>query len=291
MGRRRLLRLGAPFAGAFLLVTMASPAGAQRVDSLRRRWALPTGAHGVTSLAANASRAAPGNSVSSPSAFGANMGDVFVGAGYQNTERLNNEHDYAAVAGFGLGNSRSALGLEVAFTSFSTVRSGFGQTGGVSLKLHRVLPHDFGVAVGYENAGTWGAPNGGHSWYGVVSDVRNLTDNPTGFLGSIVLNAGIGNGRFRDVHITTLSTGQVIVGTPRQNIGFFASGGLRLHRTTSLVADWGGQDLSVGLSIAPFASFPLVLAPALADVTERANSKARFILGVGFGYHMRNFGQ
>ncbi|MDE3151862.1 MAG: hypothetical protein KGL93_06395, partial [Gemmatimonadota bacterium] len=108
---------------------------------------------------------------------------------------------------------------------------------------------------------------------------------------SVTLNAGIGNGRFRDFHNTTLSTGQVILGTPRSNVGFFASGGLRLMPSTSFIADWGGQDLTLGLSIAPFASVPIVITPAMADVTERANNVARFILGVGMGFQLPNFGQ
>lgn len=291
MGRDRLLRIGAVCAGGLMLVALSSTAGAQNVDSLRRVYTLPNLSGSAMQLAGNVSRATPGSTSGSPSAFGASMGQAFVGASYQNQERGNTVSDGAVVAGFGLGDPRSAVGLEVAVTSFSTVRSGFGKTGGVSLKVHRILPDNWGVAVGYENAATWGVTDGGNSWYGVVSKIQNLTNDPTGLFGSVTLNAGIGNGRFRDIHITTLSTGQTILGTPQSNIGFFASGGLRLHQSTSLIADWGGQDLSVGLSIAPFESFPIVFTPAMADVTGRANKTARFILGVGLGFQVPQMGQ
>ncbi len=282
----RLLRIGAICAGAFLVAATVRPARAQSLDSLRRRYALPGMGPSVMGTAANVSRSAPGNTSGSPTAFGANMGDVFVGASYQNKVRGADVEDGAVVAGFGLGNARDAVGLEVAFTSFSTVRSGFGKTGGVSVKLHRTLPSDFAIAAGFENATDWGPQDGGQSWYGVISKVQTLTSDPTGFFGSFVLNAGVGDGRFRDFHLMTLSTGAIVMSMPQSDIGYFGSVGLRLHQTTSIIADWGGQDLSVGLSIAPFSQFPLVFTPAMADVTERANATARFVLGVGLAYHL-----
>ncbi|MDE3152535.1 MAG: hypothetical protein KGL93_09855 [Gemmatimonadota bacterium] len=291
MGRDRLLRIGMACAGIFMLVALASPAGAQNLDSLKRSYIIPNLPANATFVAANVARSAPGSSSGSPSAFGASMGQAFVGASYQNRERGNNVNDGAVVAGFGLGNPEQYVGLEVAFTSYSTVRSGFGKTGAVSFKVHRVLPDQWGVAVGYENAATWGPNDGGNTWYGVVSKIQNLTNDPTGLFGSVTLNAGIGDGRFRDFHNTTLSTGQVVIGQPSSNVGFFASGGLRLAPSTSFIADWGGQDLAVGLSIAPFASVPLVFTPAMADVLERANNVPRFILGVGLGFQLPNMGQ
>ncbi|HVZ76899.1 MAG TPA: hypothetical protein VG818_02850 [Gemmatimonadaceae bacterium] len=286
MARDRLLRMCALGAGAFMLAALFNPAGAQNLDSLKKAYTLPELPAGAELLAANAAHSAPGSSSGSPSAFGAGWGQAFVGASYQNRERGKDIQDGAGVVGFGLGDPINAVGLEVAVTSYSTVRSGFGNHGAVSFKAHRMLPDQWGIAVGFENALTWGTNDGGNSWYGVVSKVQDLTDDPSGLFGSVTLNAGIGNGRFRDFHNTTLSDGTVVLGAPRSNVGFFASGGLRLHPTTSLVADWGGQDLTLGLSIAPFASLPLVFTPALADVTERANNVARFILGVGLGFQI-----
>ena len=64
----------------------------------------------------------------------------------------------------------------------------------------------------------------------------------------------------------------------------FGSVGLRVVEPVSVIADWTGQDLTLGTSIAPFRNFPLVITPAVADVTGNAGDGARFILGVGFGY-------
>jgi hypothetical protein len=49
------------------------------------------------------------------------------------------------------------------------------------------------------------------------------------------------------------------------------------------VADWTGQDLNLGVSLAPFPALPLVVTPALADLTGRAGDGARFTVGAGFG--------
>lgn len=286
MGRQHLRRLIALGAGTYVVVALAGTAGAQNVDSLRRRFTIPTLSQPTSRLAGNVSRVTPGNSSGSPSAFGASLGEAFIGASYQNQERGSTLDDGAVVAGFGLGDPNDFVGIELAVTSFSTVRSGFGKRGGLSVKVDRVLPNQWGVAVGYENAATWGSTDGGQSAYGVVSKVQTLRDDPTSFLGSITMNVGIGDGRFRDFRTTTLPSGQVVLGKPRSNIGAFASAGLRLLPSTSMIADWGGQDLTVGLSIAPFPSFPLVLTPAMADVMQRANKTARFILGVGLGFRL-----
>ena len=55
--------------------------------------------------------------------------------------------------------------------------------------------------------------------------------------------------------------------------------------------DWPGQDLDIGLSVVPFRDFPLVLTPAIADITGSAGTyntqysvRARFALGVGMAF-------
>jgi hypothetical protein len=291
MRSNRLRRIGAVCAGVLMLSSVSGVALAQDIDSLRKKYRLQELPVDVIAAAINVSRVQPGSSSGSPSAFGANMGDGFIGAGYQNQTRYVGPKpsvldDGGIVGGFGLGDAREYAGLEVAISSFSTVREGFGKRGGVSLKLHRLLPDDFGVAIGRESAISWGGTDGGRSWYGVLSKVVGLTANPNGFLGSVVLNAGLGDGRFRDSHLVTLPNGQQEIGAPTDSIGFFASAGLRVHETTSLIADWGGSDLTVGLSIVPFGSVPFVLAPAIADVLARANGHGRFILGVGYGFRL-----
>jgi len=58
----------------------------------------------------------------------------------------------------------------------------------------------------------------------------------------------------------------------------FGSLGVRVARPVSAIVEWTGQDLGAGISVAPFDNFPLVITPAVRDITG-AGDGARFILG------------
>jgi hypothetical protein len=276
----RFVRAGA--ASAVLLALATQVAGAQNADSLRKRYLLQMPK--TIEIAASAARSAPGSTAASPSAYGANFGDGFVGLSFQNRTRFHasslpfrDRADGAVVAGFGLGNSRDAVGLEVAATSFSTLRSGFGSHDGFSFKLHRVLPKNVGVAVGWENAILInGAHNdGGQSIYGVVSTVLKSDHPDATWFSSLSLNAGVGGGRFQsEKDFQALKKGY----------NGFGSVGLRVFEPLSVIADYTGQDLVAGLSIVPFVRIPLVISPAFADLTRHAGDGPRFTLGVGMGF-------
>ncbi len=216
----------------------------------------------------------PGSSVASPTAFGADLGNVFVGASYQARTRFTNTNDGGVVFGFGLGE-RQTLGLEVAVSSFSTLREGFFTNGGISLKLHHLFPNSLAIAAGVENAAKFGSPDAGSSVYGVVSKVFNLKNDVTKPFSTVTISLGLGGGRFRSEH-------DIQKGIDSVNV--FGSVGLRVAQPISLIADWTGQDLTIGTSITPLQNIPVVITPAIADVTGKAGDGARFILGVGFGY-------
>jgi hypothetical protein len=69
-------------------------------------------------------------------------------------------------------------------------------------------------------------------------------------------------------------------GTDPSGINVFGSVGVRVARPVSAILEWTGQDLAAGVSIAPFDNFPLVITPAVRDITG-AGDGARFILGAG----------
>jgi len=102
MGRDRLLRVGVASLGMLALSAMVHPVWAQNpgqiLDSLRRRFQLPLVP--ATEVAATASRFAPGHNTSSQSAYGANFGDGFIGAGFASRTRSGSSSDGSAVAGF-----------------------------------------------------------------------------------------------------------------------------------------------------------------------------------------------
>ncbi|PSO51840.1 MAG: hypothetical protein BRC40_14575 [Cyanobacteria bacterium QH_8_48_120] len=216
----------------------------------------------------------PALSGGSPTAFGADFGIVFAGVGYQARTRFGDDDDAAIAAGFGLGN-REEVALEVTVTSFSTFRSTFGDTGGISLKAHRTLPNDFAVAVGVENAILWGDNDSETSVYGVASKIFRLKESSREPFSRLSLSLGLGNGRFRSEDDIEDENG---------TINIFSNVSLRVSEPVSVFADWTGQDLNLGISILPFPNFPLVITPALQDVTGNAGDGTRLSLSVGTFY-------
>jgi hypothetical protein len=280
MGRDRLLRACAAGLGMLVLGALATPVSAQNpaqiLDSLRRRFQLPL--LPATEVAATASRIAPGHNTASQSAYGANFGDGFVGGGFTSRTRKGDASDGSVVAGFGLLNSRDYIGVEVSVLSFSTIQEGFGQNGALGLKVHRALPRNISLAIGGENIANWGSIDAPRTYYGVVSKVWRLRQREGDPFGSLTSNIGVGNGRFASNFDDLAKT------SDNGNIGVFGSLGLRVHEAVSLIADWGGQDLGVGVSIVPLRWVPLVITPVMADVLGRDDHKRAFALGVGLGF-------
>ncbi len=255
------------------MVSLPAPASMSRLDSLRISYHLPAPPVGMINARKRGN--SPGTTMGSPSAFGARYGDVFAGAGYQARTRYTNIRDGSVVVGVGLGNPIHKVGVEIALTSYSTVRSGLGSTGGVSFKVHRILPHLFGVAVGVENVFDWGGTDGGRSVFAVGSKVIWLGNPNRRLFNSLSLSAGLGNGRF-------LREADALAHAHLVNL--FGSASLRLLGPVSAGADWTGQNLNVGLSAVPVKAVPIVFSIGYADIlTHYAGDGARLIMGIGYG--------
>jgi hypothetical protein len=277
---RSLLRLSAL---AVLILVGAPSIVAQNVDSVRASYILP--APPSVELPKAVYRSAPGSSSGSPTAYGAEFGDVFLDAGYQDRTRYtkglpwSQRCDGAVAGGFGLGSPRNALGIELEYTSFSTIRSGFFRTSSFSFKVHRALPWNLAVAFGWDDAIHSAGTDGGSSKYGVLTSyIRTRETSGTPF-SSVTLSLGVGNGRFQ--HEEAFYAG-------KHGVGAFGSVGVRVLSPASLFADWTGQDLMLGASIVPFAKLPIFITPSFADVTGSAGDGARFVLGVGMAFNFSN---
>ncbi len=261
---------------ASLLVAVLAPAvlAAQEAsDSLRREFMLPQPAS--FNVAARGSWTAPGIAIGVPTGFGADYGDAFAAVGFQSSTRAVDRPDGGAVVGFGVGNAVDLVGLEVAFSVFGTFRSCC--RGGISPKLHRVLPSTSSIAIGVENLVTWGnlegeeiATDAGRSVYLVGTKAFLFRPDPASFLGSGALTLGVGNGRFRR---------ESDILDDNETINPFGSASVRVMDRASLIGSWTGQDLVAGLSIVPIRNFPLFITPGFADLT----TDPRFILGIGYG--------
>ena len=222
-------------------------------------------------------RSQPSSTINTPTAFGPGWGEVFAGVSYQHRLRYTDWRDGILAVGGGLGNPHRTVGLAVTVSVLDTYTD-FGQDRSLSLKLHRRLPLRSAVAVGYENVWHTDGTDGGDSRFGVASIVIPVRIDLAAPLGSIVLSGGLGEDRF--LPEDRFARGE-------KGTGVFGSAGIRLHRVANGVVNWSGQDLNLGLSVAPHRAWPVVVTPALLDVTGRAGDGARFAVSASVGYNAR----
>jgi hypothetical protein len=224
----------------------------------------------------------PAGSITTPTAFGSDFGQAFVGAGLQARTRYTDEADGAFVVGAGLGDRRY-LALEVAATSYSTFseRGGtVGEVGSLSFRLHRLIDESTSIAVGWENPVHWGDSDAGESHYVVASRIfRNGVDSRAPF-SATVISMGVGDGRFRT---------ESQVEDDLDKVNFFMSTGVRLHENASWIIDWTGQDLNLAVSLMPLGRrIPVIVTPGVADVWHKAGDGMRGILAVGYNFSFGN---
>lgn len=213
----------------------------------------------------------PSTTILTPSAYGKSWRQASVGLGFQHRTRFTNSADGAVGVGFGLGDARKYVGLDVGLTL--TDLDNF-ERGIISFKLHRRLPDLFAVAVGVNDAISWGPGDiDGPSPYGVVSKTFIFKESTKDLFSRMYVSAGLGTGRYRTENN---------VFTDDDTPGIFGSVALRVADPVNAIAEWSGQDLSLGFSLRPFREIPLIITPAITDVTGTAGDGVRFIFGIGY---------
>lgn len=218
----------------------------------------------------------PAITISNPSGRGADRFTAFLNTSFQSDARFTNRADAALGVGIGLGDARRAVGLQLSYTlaSFGTIGRDFG-TGGLNAKLHRQFSNGLSAALGWEGFITLGDEvDFEDTVYGSVTQIIRTTPNIDKPLSRIALTAGLGNGRFRSEN--DFNNGV-------DSISVFGSAAVRIARPISVIVEWTGQDLAAGLSIVPIRNFPLVITPALRDITG-AGDGARFVIGTGISF-------
>jgi len=266
--------LGAPF---LLAAALSAGAEAQTPEALRAQYRLEFPAQ-LEAIAFDRHR--PNHSVTTPTAFGLEWGQGFVGVGWQERARYISKPDGAVAAGFGIGDPRRWVGGEVAYTSFSTVRSGFFTRSALSVRVHRAVLDRTAVAVGWENAVVWGPTDGGSSRYLVASHTLPYGNSRLRPYQTLTGTLGIGNGRFRSEEKIQKDEGV---------LGVFGSLALRPIEPLTLIADWTGQDLAAGASVVPLRGFPFVITFGFQDLLEQAGDGRRFTIGAGAAFDLREF--
>ena len=216
-------------------------------------------------------RISPSITIINPSGYGASWGNVGIGIGFQERARFVNQRDGVIGFGFGLGNPIKNIGVQIGINLVDV--SSPLRDGTVSIKLHRRLPEDFTIAVGTQGAITWGDTDGGSSIYGVVTKRLPLRKDRTKSLSEMYISLGMGGGQYRS---------EFNINNGVESVGVFGSLALRVIEPIALITEWSGQDLTIGTSIVPFKKLPLVIVPAITDITGSAGDGARFVFGVGY---------
>jgi hypothetical protein len=220
-------------------------------------------------------QASPALSIVIPTAFGADNNTGFISATYQQRTRYSDVSDGALGIGIGLGDAQKSVGVELSYAiaSFGGSRD-FG-AGGFNVKLHRQLGDGWAVATGWNGFLNLGGRNDfENSVYGAVSKIIRTRDDINLPFSRVAITAGVGSGQFRTEDAVAKDSGGVNV---------FGNVAVRVAKPVSLIAEWSGQDLGVGLSIAPFKNIPLVITPAVRDIVG-AGDGPRFVLGTGMAF-------
>lgn len=211
----------------------------------------------------------PALSIDIPVGYGADRNTLFLSGSYQASVREDNGSVGAAGIGVGLGDADKAVGVELSY-ALETTDDSFGE-GGFNAKLHRRLGQDLSGALGWNGFLNIGRNDFEQSKYGVITKIFRTQDSLNSAFSRVAFTFGIGDGQFR-------SNGAIDDGD--NDINVFGNVALRVVRPVSFIAEWTGQDLALGLSIAPFRNFPFVITPAVRDLAG-AGDGARFVLGAG----------
>ena len=215
----------------------------------------------------------PGLSFAAPSAFGANMGDAFLGTSATFFGTRDTGLDGSISAGFGLGNSQKLVGLEFGFNNGSI--KDFGSNGTFDLKAHRIVyakgSNQIGVAAGWKTFAQYG--NEGirpSSAYGVVTSYSLLKPNDSVNKMPISFSAGVGGGDFRQGNAST---------------GVFGGVGVQVHPQVGVGLGWSGVGFNIGASIVPIPTLPLTITASGVDLTDNSAGGTVFSLSVGYGFN------
>ncbi len=215
----------------------------------------------------------PSASAGIPTGFGANWGDMFISLAGSTSDQVRPEVDGGTSVGFGLGNSRESVGLEVIYNNLSIRR--FAQNGSVDAKVHRSLLSNsttqVAAAVGWNNFANYGDDAGGtfpSSVYGVVSAYHLLRPQDPNNSFPVTLSLGLGGAPF--------------FSNSDSGVGVIAGAGIQVHPQIALSSAWSGRGLNLGGSFVPVQTIPLSVAVIYGDALN--NTESGSVLAVGIGY-------
>ncbi len=257
-----------PFSYGFVLFLFSCPIQAFSAESLRLI------NENINDVQATLLPNRAGKSLMSPSGWGASGGMLFIGGGVTSPQTYTDRSDAAVSFGLGVGNPVKNLGVQL-----STTMSNVDDPGVFSLgfKVHRYLGYGTSIAAGGENFFADSRSDSGESYYLVASHAFQMFAASVPQFAKLHASLGLGEGRFGSKSPLDIANGKGHYGTH-----VFGALSYEIFDSTNLIVDWNGINLATGFSFTPFKKFPLGISVGVADLTDNAGDRPRFISSVGY---------
>ena len=111
--------------------------------------------------------------------------------------------------------------------------------------------------------------------FGVTTKRFKLRQDRTKAFSELYTTLGVGGGQFRS---------ESDINDGNENVGVFGSLAVKVIQPVGFVAEWSGQDLTIGVPLVLFRRLPLVIVPAVTDITGSAGDGTRFVVGLGYSF-------
>jgi hypothetical protein len=213
-----------------------------------------------------------GKSITTPVAWGASNNVLFMGVGGTNPAPYATVPDGAAVIGFGLGDPRKNVALQLSLTQLDISQ---WQRYSMSFHLHHRLDNASAVAVGINNIYLSPGGDGLTSVYAVYS--KALPGNP-----KLHFSLGAGNGKFAEKSPDDIMTGKGAHGTY-----VFGNVACEVAGAFNVIADWNGLNLNAGVAkTIRIANIPIAGVIGAADLTGNSGDGVRLVFAVGTAFKL-----
>lgn len=222
-----------------------------------------------------------GKSLTTPVAWGASNNVIFMGVGGNYPAPYTSDADGAAVLGFGIGDPKENVGLQVAFVSLDI--SQWGEYS-MSAQLSKDLGNANALAVGVENIMLTDGGDAGKSFYVVYSQgvQGDPFVNESSGNSKLHFSIGAGTGRFGDKSPMDIADGKGEHGTY-----VFGNIAYDVAESFNLIADWNGLNLNAGVSKTFWlGKVPLAFTVGAADLTDNSGDGVRCVFAVGTGFKL-----
>ena len=223
----------------------------------------------------------PALTVLTPIGFGGYLGSVSIGGAYQSRTRNGNNDDGNASVSISLGNPKDWVGLDLTWniqglSDSHGAPNNFGD-GTLGLQISRLVSDDLSIGLGVENFARFSGRNVSNfqSYYLVATKIFTLDEDLTQPFSVLYTSIGSGTGRFLSTETVDLYGGN--------GVNVFGSAAIQVVQGINGIFEWSGKDIDIGLSFVPFRDFPLVITPAVVDITGNAGDGARFVITANIG--------